>query len=523
VVWGWGGRRAALTCIALLALALPAASLAQKSDGAYMPEGLRKAALAHPGQKFSVIVETRAGDGANGAHEAVARHSGAVKRRFGLIPGVAAEITGAQLLRLASSAELSITLDSAVRTAAYEDNEMWRQTTAVEALWNSPSSPAPEAPAIAIVDSGVDSSLEDFGSRVVTQTVICSLCAPDASGDGQGHGTMVAGLTAGSAPDHVGTAPNAPIVSIRTANEQGESRVSDVIAAADWIIANKAQYAIRVANFSLARADATDSNHDPLNHAVERLWFNDVVVVTAAGNHGSGAGGVVMKAPGSDPFVITVGALDQNGTSSAADDTVPAWSAHGHSELGFAKPDVSAPGRYLLGPVPARATLPTTLPERVLAPGYMWMSGTSFASAIVAGAAAQLLARHPDWSPDQVKGALMLTALQLPGQGWRGGVGEIDVAAAAGVAAPPNPNTNLYAFVSGFGSDRTFDGDAWSSHVTANAAWTTSTWTESSWTESSWSESSWSESSWSESSWSESSWTESSWTESSWTESSWVE
>ena len=41
------------------------------------------------------------------------------------------------------------------------------------------------------------------------------------------------------------------------------------------------------------------------------------------------------------------------------------------------------------------------------------MSGTSFAAPVVAGAAAQLLARHPNWTPDQVKGALMLTARPL--------------------------------------------------------------------------------------------------------------
>ena len=189
---------------------------------------------------------------------------------------------------------------------------------------------------------------------------------------------------------------------------------------------------------------------DPLDKAVERLWFNGVVVVAAAGNHGSATGPVDMSfAPGNDPFVITVGAVDQRQTADPLDDTVPYWSAYGHTMDGFGKPDVVAPGRFLIAPVPMGSTLQTTVPNRVVAPGYMWMSGTSFSAPIVSGAAAQILARHPDWGPDQVKGALMLTAnyLSLPGS-QSAGVGEIDAATAAGLDfVPPNPNENLDPFI----------------------------------------------------------------------------
>ena len=61
--------------------------------------------------------------------------------------------------------------------------------------------------------------------------------------------------------------------------------------------------------------DASHFFQDPLDQAVEKLWFNNVVVVAAAGNYGfpdkpSG----VLYAPGNDPFVITVGAIDIGGT-----------------------------------------------------------------------------------------------------------------------------------------------------------------------------------------------------------------
>ena len=156
-------------------------------------------------------------------------------------------------------------------------------------------------PAIAIVDSGVAAGRTDFGGRVVKQVTMTNLL-PNALGDGRGHGTFVAGIAAGSKTGYAGAAPTAPIVSIDVMDDNGMAMTSDVIAAADWILANKGTYNIKVANFSLQSTVAASFMYDPLDKAVEKLWFSGVVVVAAAGNYGeNGQPTTVAYAPGNDP------------------------------------------------------------------------------------------------------------------------------------------------------------------------------------------------------------------------------
>ena len=559
-LWGRGGRQGSRgrgpvigTVVALAAtaaLALPAAGIAAKSpapgvpgavstftdafgssqkvvsgqpkfggkSGTMVASSLMTKVQTHPKQVFHVIV-TGTGVATNASLAKAINSLGTTGRQFKSITGVSATITGADLQTLAKkypNLVQSITQDRIVKTADYEDASMWTDTADVSLMWNAfdPNTgdvvgPAPQAPAVAIVDSGVNASdTADFGSRVVQSVDFCSLCTDGHTGnDLEGHGTMVAGVLAGQSSDHPGVAQNAPLVSIRVANADGESMESDVIAACNWVSQNAATYGIKVVNISMAGSNPTSFRFDPLDQAVEKLWFQGIVVVAAAGNFGTGSPVDMSAAPGNDPFIITVGATDQNQTADPLDDSVAPWSAFGHTADGFSKPDIAAPGRYLVMPVPAGTTIPDAVPDRVVSPGYMWMSGTSFSSPVVAGVAAQLLALHPDWTPDQVKGAIMLTANYLPNaSGQSAGVGEVDGAAASLVDGPPNPNENLDTFVTSnvTGGGSTFDQAAWASAVSSDAAWSSAAWSSAAWSSAAWASAAWASAAWSSAAWSSS-------------------
>jgi serine protease AprX len=523
-LWGKGGRGFIACLLVLFATAIPLAGAGKVGSGGggatYVDPYLLAKAEMQPNSLVKVIIQSSAGTSdaekalKSADHQDQAKDSDEITGKFKFVGSVAATMKAKHVLIIAKRPGLTITYDSQVKLSAFPtSDQVWPTASGVRPMWGE--STTAQTPTIAIVDSGIDKNRADFDMGIrVKQEVNLTTLPNNSSGDGRGHGTFVAGIAAGSAPGYAGAAPQANLVSIDVMDDSGMARTSDVIAAAQWIYNNRQSKNIRVANFSLHSTTPSNFTKDPLDKAVEKLWFGGVVVVVAAGNYGlpTGASGVPY-APGNDPFVITVGAIDLEGSTNVRKHEVPSWSAYGFTNDGFRKPEVAAAGRYIIGPVPLNASLKNAKPENVVSPTYMRLSGTSFAAPIVAGAAAQILAKHPTWTPDQVKGALMLRARFVPDEGLGGaaGVGEINASRSAAVTNPPNPNVALNRFLvpdpNGSGTP-VFDSVSWTDVAKANVSWDSASWSDVTWSDASWSSVSWADVTWSDVSWADVTWSD---------------
>jgi len=292
---------------------------------------------------------------------------------------------------------------------------------------------------IAVIDSGV-TPRADFGDRLVQVTL------PTQDGtqlnDSVGHGSVVAGIAAGQSPDgkYIGIAPGASVYAINVARADGVY-TSDVIAGISWVLDNAKRNHIGVVNLSLSQVTPSSYYSNTLDAAIDQLWKQGIVVVTSAGNLGAGN---VRYAPANDPWVITVGASDTNDTATTADDTLASFSSSGMTPDGFTKPEIVAPGRHIVGPIPRSSTIAQEAPsDHILGTGednYVKISGTSFSAPQVAGAVALLLQQHPDISPDQVKWVLTHNERSTAGSD----AGALDVAAASvAVQHPSSANVGL--------------------------------------------------------------------------------
>lgn len=413
-----------VAALSLAALALSAPALSRPAPAP--PAGARvDPALASGTGQLPVVVRVSSGAGPAVEREA-RRLGGRVTDRLPLIEGFAATLPAAAVSRLAGQDGVEVISSNRPvrvqgRAASSDRNSLAPQAVRAPETWSA--GPTGRGVTVALVDTGV-ADLPDLAGRVVgvqdERTGRTTSCY-DLSGEGHcadsyGHGTFMAGLIAGnaaaggSAP--TGAAPEARVLSIKVAGADGAADVSTVLAAIQWVVSFRDRYDIRVLNLSLGTDSLQSWRDDPLNYAVERAWAAGVLVVVAAANEGPEIGSIAK--PGDDPWVVTVGAIDDRGTARLGDDRTPDFSSRGPTSEGVAKPDLVAPGGHVLSLRAPGSTLDRSFPPTAApASPYRSGSGTSMAAAVVSGVAAVALQAHPDLTPDQLKHALLATARKV--------------------------------------------------------------------------------------------------------------
>ena len=265
--------------------------------------------------------------------------------------------------------------------------------------------PGPGKP-LTVIDSGVDMLHEEFATRPGTTL----LNAQTTSARDEEHGTAVASVAA--APVNglgiVGVYPQAAL-QIWDASPTGDGlSIGDVIQGLDAAI-HRGQ---GVVNLSLG----SQIRNPVLDAMVAVTVASGTLVVAAAGN--SRREGNPLEYPASLPHVLTVGALDQG--------NAPAFFSSGSQHV-----DLSAPG----------VNIPVAIPLTYRPPSYydLSFSGTSFASPLVAGAAAWVWTARPTLELTQLLEVMRASAQDIssPGYDAFSGFGRLDIPGALTVAPPP--------------------------------------------------------------------------------------
>ncbi len=428
---GWiGGKQVRLALALACALGMAATgSAAQKGHHPKLDEILNVRASGGQGRS-RVIVTVKPG---RDASTDIKKLGGKLGKRLDLIDGRVAELPNSLLRRLADSPSVArVHLDR--KTGA--QNAYTAVTTGSRAA-QLVLGYRGEGVGVAVIDSGITGWHDDLGysgsdPRVRTvngQRVVAfadfvnGLSNPY---DDYGHGTHVAGIIAGNGTDswgaRAGMAPSAHLVGLKVLDANGNGVISDVIAALEYAVTNKAAYNIRVINLSVGAAVTESYTTDPLAQAAKKAVDAGIVVVTAAGNLGRNrlgqpqSGGIT--APGNAPWVLTVGASSHMGTLWRYDDTMAGYSSRGPSAIDFAaKPDLVAPGTGTVSLADPNSTMYVAKAAYLLAgtvgtpaKPYLSLSGTSMAAPVVAGTVAQMLEANPNLTPNLVKAILQYTA-----------------------------------------------------------------------------------------------------------------
>jgi subtilisin family serine protease len=270
---------------------------------------------------------------------------------------------------------------------------------------------------VAVLDTGVDATHPDLARKVAEKKDFT--VEGGGAVDGHGHGTHVAATIAGSGAaargERRGVAPGATLLAGKVLDDEGYGTDSQVIAGMEWA-APRAD----VVNLSLGGWDPSDGT-DPMSRALDALSEeHGTLFVVAAGN--DGPYDRIITAPAAAASALTVGAVDGG-------DRLAEFSSRGPLiNTAAAKPELVAPGVDIVAARAAGTTMGRAVDAR-----YTAASGTSMASPHVAGAAALLAQRHPDWSPGRLKAALVGAADPVAGADpYTVGAGRLNAARALG-------------------------------------------------------------------------------------------
>lgn len=238
--------------------------------------------------------------------------------------------------------------------------------------------------------------------------------------DDSGHGTHVCGILAGSGRagggKYQGIAPKAEIIAGKILDNRGKGNLEDLFSSLEWILKNKNRYRIRIVNISIGIPEKSDfvenmEKRKLLRNYMEKLYLEDILVVTAAGNFGPARNSLSIL--GESTRTICVGCHDGN-ISFPRRKRCENYSGRGPSVFSLRKPDVVAPGTEIISCSNKNAF------------GYVKKSGTSMACPIVSGLAALLIEKYPYISVDKLMNRLRRGTLDL-GEAWtKQGYGMVD-------------------------------------------------------------------------------------------------
>lgn len=272
---------------------------------------------------------------------------------------------------------------------------------------------------VAVLDSGMDDSHPDLKNRMVYSYNYLNH-TQDVSDD-CGHGTHISGIIGGtgvaSGGRYQGLAPRCHFVSLKVLDKKGNGNSSSMIQALYWLIEHGREYDVRIINISVGSVCKKSCSDSELIHAVEDAWDAGFLICAAAGNQGPERSSITS--PGTSPKIITVGSSDDDRAVRVLGKRKIHYSGRGPTEDCVCKPDVTAPGAYLVSCNAAWKKKGNSC--------YVAKSGTSMATPVVSGSLCLLLSKEPSLTNKEVKLRLRSSCMDLGlprnQQGW----GRIDL------------------------------------------------------------------------------------------------